>query len=243
MQTGSKIEFYNETRTSFRAASTTKNSSIGVYTATSIVYADVFGEPASATIEFECPTSWALGCLPQKDNKDISQRARYVSITMPNGIRKIFLVDESDIQKLDSEHASISIKAYSPEYWLSIVPSTIKNANSKFTTAQKYSDILSSAITMYSIGYEEEKINNVSFRDLPILAYDSGYTPTDSEKLYYGVIKHDIATSPVDEKYAAMISSTDTIPSYPEPQGSKISDLMKSFPYLLSTSGTTCLLS
>ena len=139
MQTGSKIEFYNEPRTSFRAASTTKNSSIGVYTATSIVYADVFGESASATIEFECSTSWALGCLPQKDDRDVSQRARYVYITMPDGLRKIFLVDEADIQELDSEHSAVSIKAYSPEYWLSIVPSTIKNANSKFTTTQKIS--------------------------------------------------------------------------------------------------------
>jgi len=239
MQTGSNIEFYNETRTSFRAASTTKNSSIGVYTATSIVYNDIFGEPASATVEFECPTSWALGCLPQKDNVDVSQRARYVSITMPDGLRKTFLVDEADIQELDSEQSSVSIKAYSPEYWLRIVPSTIKNANSKFTTTQRYSDILKAALNMYSIGYEEEKIDSVSFRDIPILAYDSDYEPTADEKLYYGVIKHDIATSPVDEKPAAMIASTDTIPSYPEPQGSKISDIMKEFPYLLSTSGTT----
>lgn len=239
MQTGSKIEFYTEPRTSFRAASTKKNSIIGAYTATSIVYADIFGEPASVTIEFECPTSWALGCLPQKDNRDISQRARYVSITMPDGLKKIFLVDEADIKELDSDNSSISIKAYSPEYWMSIVPSTIKNANLKFTTNQKYSDILTTTINMYSIGYEEEKINNISFRDLPILAYDSSYEPTDYEKLYYGVVKHDIGYSPVDEKPAANISSTDIIPSYPEPQGNKISELMKSFPYLLSTNGTT----
>lgn len=239
MQTGSKISFYNDSRTSFRVAATEQHKLLGTYVATSIVYADHFGQYSEITIEFQCETAWALACLTPQDNGNVSSRARYVRITLPSGIQKTLLVGEADIEEVDSEKASISLKAYSPEYWLTIVPSSIASANTNYNTSQKYSYIISSILTTYSIGSSEEKINGVAFRDLPILAYDASYEPTDNEKRYYGVIKHDIDTSPVDSMASASISSTDVSTSYPEPQGTKLNSLQQAFPYLISQSGGT----
>lgn len=241
VMTSSKVTFYNEPRTGFRAASGIANSALGSFQATSISIADKFTNYGEVTIEFDAPTAWALGCLGNQNAVSLSQRARYVSIILPNGINRIFLVGAADSEEESSEMSSVAVKAYSPEYWMKIVASTIANANTVFKSTDLYSTRLMAWLAMYSTGYANEQLNGVNFRDLPILPFDSAYSPTAQETAWYGVAKGSAAASPIDGKPAATLSCDDLSNSYPAEQGDNFFTLEGSFPYKIgsSTNGET----
>ena len=241
MQTGSRITFYTEPRTDFRHASTVANESLGTFISTSMTVAQHFGTYSEATIEFNAPTSWALATLTAQDGDDLTHRARYVSITLPTGVRTIWLVDAADIAEDDSSSSSVSIKAYSPEYWLTGVPGSVADANNDYNTTQHYSDIIYHILTEYSLAHGAETAGNppVAFRDLPILAFDKALTPTAQQAAHYGVAAGSADASPIDGKGPATIASTDVAGTDPQPQGSRLFALLQAFPTLISTSGTT----
>lgn len=237
----SEVAFITEPRTDFtRAAKSWEmNVTLGSWPASSIVLARKWVEPDEATIEVELPTDAAFSILPQRSDSSVRERARYVSVPTPVGQRRIFLIDQVDLQEVDADHVKASIKALAPEAWLSQVPSTIAGADQTFSgsTAEAFKTMLYEATVD---GYNSqhpctESIQGVQYRALPILG-PSNTAPvlSQSQLSYYGVTdtSFDPEHSPSDGKHSATVG--DLKAPFPAPVGDTIFNLMKQFPYQLS---------
>lgn len=236
----SEVAFITEPRTDFTRAAKSwkKNITLGSWPASSIVLARKWVEPDSATVEVELPTDVAFSILPQRSDSSVRERARYVSLPTPVGHRRVFLIDQVDLQELSADRVKASIKALSPEAWLSQVPSTVAGADQAFSgsTAEAFKAMLYESTVD---GYEgqhpcTEKIEGVQYRALPILGPGSAALLDASQLAYYGVedVNFDPEHSPSDGKPSASIG--DLKPPFPAPVGEQIFSLMKRFPYQIS---------
>ena len=237
----SEVAFITEPRTDFtrQAKAWERNVTLGSWPASSIVLARKWVEADEATVEVELPTDVAFAILPQRSDASVRERARYVSIPTPVGQRRIFLIDQVDLQEVDADHVKASIKALSPESWLSQVPSTIAGADQTFSgsTADAFKTMLYEATVD---GYEgkhpcTETIQGVQYRALPILGPSNTAPVLEQSQLsYYGVtdLGFDPEYSPSDGKRSATVG--DLKPPFPAPVGEQLFSLMKSFPYQIS---------
>ena len=237
----SEVAFITEPRTDFTRAAkdVEKNQTLGSWPASSIVLARKWADPDEATVEVEMPTDIAFSIFPQRSNSSVLNRARYMSIPTPVGQRRIFLIDQVDLQEVSDERVKASIKALSPEAWFSQVPSTIAGADQTFTgsTADAFKTMLyESTVDGYNGKYPcTESIQGVQYRALPILGPSNTTQVLDRSQLsYYGVTdtKFDPERSPSDGKPSATIG--DLKPSFPAPVGDTLFNLMKQFPYKIS---------
>ena len=247
LSTVSKIQFITEPRSSFRAAATARNETVGSFDASQILIARKWAAPDELQAEMIVPTGWALDHLPNKGSSSFSRRARYVSVAAPTGHTMIFLLTEADLEELDDEHSRLSIKGSSPESWLTSVPSTVTHADEQLLPQQAptVADWVSLAARQYSLAWDEETSGGVAFRDLPIVSTRDSYSPTPEDSAYYGQIASfdRISTAFTDGKPAAEltdISGVDERP-WPEPLGDQLFKLLDSFPYTLdkTTQGAT----
>ena len=237
----SEVAFITEPRTDFtrQAKAWERNVTLGSWPASSIVLARKWVEADEATVEVELPTDVAFAILPQRSDSSVRERARYVSIPTPVGQRRVFLIDQVDLQELDADHVKASIKALAPEAWLSQVPSTIAGADQSFSgsTAEAFKTMLYEATVD---GYEgkhpcTETVQGVQYRALPILGPgNTAPVLSQSQLSYYGVtdVSFDPEYSPSDGKPSATVG--DLKPPFPAPVGDTIFSLMKSFPYQIS---------
>ena len=236
----SEVAFITEPRTDFTRAAKSweSNVTLGSWPASSIVLARKWVEPDEVTVEVELPTDVAFSILPQRSDASVRERARYVSIPTPVGQRRVFLIDQVDLQELDADHVKASIKALSPEAWLSQVPSTIAGADQAFSgsTAEAFKTMLyESTVNGYNDQYPcTESIQGVQYRALPILGPGSAEIWDASQLNYYGIqdVNFDPKSSPSDGKPSATVG--DLKPPFPAPVGDKVFSLMKSFPYQIS---------
>lgn len=237
----SNVAFITEPRTDFTRAAKAgeRNITLGSWPASSIVLARKWVEPDEATIEVELPTDAAFAILPQRSDSSVRERARYVSVPTPVGQRRIFLIAQVDLQELDADHVKASIKALSPEAWLSQVPSTIAGADQSFSgsSAEAFKTMLyESTVDGYNGKYPcTESVQGVQYRALPILG-PSNTAPVlnQSQLSYYGVTDTDFDPeySPSDGKHSATVG--DLRPPFPAPVGESVFSIMKQFPYQLS---------
>ena len=236
----SEVAFITEPRTDFTRAAKSweRNVTLGSWPASSIVLARKWVEADTATIEVELPTDVAFSILPQRSDSSVRERARYVSIPTPVGQRRIFLIDQIDLQELSADRVKASIKALSPEAWLSQVPSTVAGADQAFSgsTAEAFKTMLyESTVNGYNDQYPcTESIQGVQYRALPILGPGSAEIWDASQLNYYGIqdVNFDPKISPSDGKPSATVG--DIKPPFPAPVGDKVFSLMKSFPYQIS---------
>lgn len=241
----SEVAFITEPRTDFTKAAkdVEKNQTLGSWPASSIVLARKWVEPDEATIEVELPTDFAFSIFPQRSDSNTRHRARYVSIPTPVGQRRIFLIDEVDLQELDSEHVKASIKALSPEAWLSQVPSTIAGAEQTFEgkpSAEPFLAMLRESTVDGKDGNGSgfpctESVSGVQYRALPIV-FGRKDTFDSSLLSYYGITdtSFDPAHSPTDGKPTATADGDLAKPPFPAPVGDTIFNTMKKFPYKIS---------
>ena len=236
----SEVAFITEPRTDFTRAAKAweKNVTLGSWPASSIVLARKWVEADTATIEVELPTDVAFSILPQRSDSSVRERARYVSIPTPVGQRRVFLIDQVDLQELSADRVKASIKALSPEAWLSQVPSTIAGADRSFSgsTAEALKTMLyESTVNGYNNQYPcTESVQGVQYRALPILGPGSAEIWDESQLAYYGVqdVNFDPENSPSDGKHSATVG--DLKSPFPAPVGDTLFNLMKSFPYQIS---------
>lgn len=241
LSTSSRIQFISEPRVDFRKAATVKNTVLGSFDATQVLVARKWANPDELTAELVVPTGWALDHLPQKSEIiwNPNTRARYVSVTPPTGLTMIFLLTECDIEELDDENCNLSIKGYSPEKWLEMVPSTIKRADEALLTNDStVADWVRLACQQYSLGWGVETIDEVSYRDLPIESTSDASVVDADDRDYYGVSSvslDDISTSFTDHKQASLISDVSNVDSrpWPAPLGADLFKLEQSFPYTI----------
>lgn len=237
----SDVAFITEPRTDFTRAAKAweRNVTLGSWPASSIVLARKWVEPDEATVEVELPTDVAFSILPQRSDSSVRERARYISLPTPVGQRRIFLIDQVDLQEVSAERVKASIKALSPEAWLSQVPSTIAGADQTFagSTAEAFKTMLYEATVD---GYEgkhpcTETVQGVQYRALPILGPgNTAPVLSQSQLSYYGVtdVAFDPEHSPSDGKPSATVG--DLKSPFPAPVGEQLFSLMKSFPYQIS---------
>lgn len=237
----SEVAFITEPRTDFTRAAKAweRNITLGSWPASSIVLARKWVEPDEATVEVELPTDVAFSILPQRSDASVRERARYISVPTPVGQRRVFLIEQVDLQEVSAERVKASIKALSPEAWLSQVPSTIAGADQTFagSTAEAFKTMLYEATVD---GYEgkhpcTETVQGVQYRALPILGPgNTAPVLSQSQLSYYGVtdLGFDPEHSPSDGKYSATVG--DLKPPFPAPVGEQLFSLMKSFPYQIS---------
>ena len=236
----SEVAFITEPRTDFTRAAKPweRNVTLGSWPASSIVLARKWVEPDEVTVEVDLPTDAAFAILPQRSDLSVSERARYISVPTPVGQRRIFLIDQVDLQELSADKVKASIKALSPEAWLSQVPSTIAGADRSFSgsTAEALKTMLyESTVNGYNNQYPcTESVQGVQYRALPTLGPGSAEIWDESQLAYYGVqdVNFDPENSPSDGKHSATVG--DLKPQFPAPVGDKVFSLMKSFPYQIS---------
>ena len=236
----SEVAFITEPRTDFTRAAKAweKNVTLGSWPASSIVLARKWVDPDEVTVEVELPTDAAFAILPQRSDASVRERARYISVPTPVGQRRVFLIDQIDLQELSADQVKASIKALSLEAWLSQVPSTVAGADQAFSgsTAEAFKTMLyESTVNGYNDQYPcTESIQGVQYRALPILGPGSAEIWDASQIAYYGIqdVNFDPEHSPSDGKPSATVG--DLKPPFPAPVGDKVFSLMKSFPYQIS---------
>lgn len=237
----SEVAFITEPRTDFtrQAKPWERNVTLGSWPASSIVLARKWVEADTATVEVELPTDVAFAILPQRSDASVRERARYISVPTPVGQRRVFLIDQVDLQEVDADHVKASIKALAPEAWLSQVPSTIAGADQTFSgsTAEAFKTMLyESTVDGHNGQYPcTETIQGVQYRALPILGPSNTAPVLEQSQLsYYGItdVSFDPEHSPSDSKPSATVG--DLKPPFPAPVGDTIFSLMKSFPYQIS---------
>ena len=239
----SELLFITEPRTDFTRAATgsEKNQTVGSFPASSIAIARKWAAPDELTAEVEVPTGWALAFLPQKGDYSVAHRARYVSSPTPLGQRRVFLIDQVDVQELDSQTVKLSIKGLSPEAWLRQVPSTIQGADQTFSgraiepfLAMMYESTVGGNAGRFPC---TETIDEVQYRALPIVdpAQASAYSQSQLE--YYGVDpEFDPTVSPSDGKETGSVTSETKDPGFPAPIGDRFFSIMQKMPYRLELS-------
>lgn len=237
----SEVAFITEPRTDFTRAAKAweRNITLGSWPASSIVLARKWVEADEAAVEVELPTDVAFAILPQRSDSSVRERARYISIPTPVGQRRVFLIDQVDLQELDADHVKASIKALSPEAWLSQVPSTIAGADQTFSgsTADAFKTMLYEATVD---GYDgkhhcTETVQGVQYRALPILGPSNTAPVLEQSQLsYYGItdVSFDPEHSPSDGKHSATVG--DLKAPFPAPVGDTIFSLLKQYPYQIS---------
>lgn len=237
----SEVAFITEPRTDFtrQAKPWERNVTLGSWPASSIVLARKWVEPDEATIEVELPTDVAFAILPQRSDASVRERARYISLPTPVGQRRVFLIDQVDLQELDADHVKASIKALAPEAWLSQVPSTIAGADQTFSgsTAEAFKTMLyESTVDGYGGAHPcTETVQGVQYRALPILGPSNTAPVLEQSQLsYYGIAdtSFDPEYSPSDGKHSATVG--DLKAPFPAPVGDTIFSLLKQYPYQIS---------
>ena len=242
LSTVSKIQFITEPRSSFRAAATAKNETVGTFDATQVLIARKWAAPDELQAEMTVPTGWALDHLPNKDGSSFTRRARYVSVAAPTGRVMIFLLTEADLEELDDEHSRLSIKGSSPEAWLTSVPSTVNHADEQLLpqTTPTVADWVRLAARQYSLAWDEETSGGVAFRDLPIISTNDAYIVTPEDTAYYGNLTslERISTAFTDGKPAAELTDVSGVDDrqWPAPLGDQLFKLLDGFPYTLAKS-------
>ena len=242
LSTVSKIQFITEPRSSFRAAATVKNETVGSFDSTQILIARKWAAPDELQAEMIVPTGWALDHLPNKDGSSFTRRARYVSVAAPTGRVMIFLLTEADLEEMDDEHSRLSIKGSSPEAWLTSVPSTVNHADEQLLPQHTptVADLVRLAARQYSLAWDEETSGGVAFRDLPIISTNDAYIVTPEDTAYYGQLTslERISTSFTDGKPAAEITDVSGVDDrpWPAPLGDQLFKLLDGFPYTLAKS-------
>lgn len=238
----SEVAFITEPRTDFTRAAkpSERNVTLGSWPASSIVLARKWVDPDEATVEVEMPADAAFAIFPQRSDSSVRERARYVSIPTPVGQRRVFLIDQVDLQELDAEHVKASIKALSPEAWLSQVPSTIAGADQTFegrpSAAPFLAMLYESTVGGRNGAYPcTETVQGVQYRALPITATGTeGFY--ESQLAYYGIQDphFDPSHSPSDSKPTATADDSLAKPGFPAPIGETVFKLLKSYPYQIS---------
>ena len=233
------VSFITETRTTLESPQPGGNKIIGSFQASSILVDRKWVEPDEIQAEIFMPTSWALAHLPSSESKSVAGKARYVEVSQPIGVSRVFLLEEADVQPLDGgEVAKVSIKGRSPESWLEIVPTTIsRSLQEPFSPTDTWADYARTIVDLYSHDGTKfgnrERISGVEFRALPILNLGTDFkSMVVSEMDELGVFAPQMTSLPGKPSIkAGVLPPTMRDLEFPSPAGKKLWDALKSYGY------------